>query len=205
MRSSSMFDAPRAEVDALVAAYPLAQTVSASAEGLHATALPVLLERDARGDGDWLVGHMARGNPHVALLRLRPRALFVFMGPHAYVSPSWLDDRSQAPTWNFCTVHFEADVEFQDDPASALAAVQALTRHMERHRARAWQVEEVGARRDRLLEAIVPFRARIVREQVKFKLGQNERPHVRRQIIDALDAQGDAALARRMRDAWAER
>lgn len=196
MRTSSVFQPTDAQIDAMVRRHPLAQVVSASATGLLATPLPLLLDR---GDASIsLMGHFARLNPHVDAIRTDPNALVIFSGPHGYVSPSWLTDRTQAPTWNFATVHMSVRIDLNDDPADARAAVSRLTEFMETGRSAAWQPLELGKRFERLLPHIIPFRAEVLKVTAKFKLGQNERPDVLVETVRGARQSGCIGLAEMM-------
>src|SRR6516164_6086364 len=65
----------------------LANLVTATDEGLIATPLPMIVVPDEGAHGT-LYGHVARANPQWK----RPpigEAMALFMGPDAYVSPSW--------------------------------------------------------------------------------------------------------------------
>jgi transcriptional regulator len=192
MKTNRLFAPDAAAIDRLVAAHPFAQLVSIDGERPLCTPLPLLLERS--GDEAWLVGHFARANPQVELLRQRPRALAVFMGAQGYVSPSWMRDRTQAPTWNYETVHFDVDVGFDEGESQPHAALERLVAHMERDRPQAWSSHDMGARYAQLAEAVVAFRARILATHAKFKLGQNERPDVYADILDGLSRTAQPAL-----------
>lgn len=133
MRTAPLSIPNDATVDALIAAYPLAPLVSVAANGLVATPLPLLLERELDGRVH-LLGHFAKANPHVGTLERDSNALAVFMGPHGYISPSWFTDRTQAPTWNFATLHMRVRVEFDRSRKAAREAVDRLTGHMEQGR-----------------------------------------------------------------------
>ena len=61
------------------------------------------LERDAAAHGR-LIGHMARANAHWQVAADQ-RVLAIFHGPHAYVSPGWIEAQNVVPTWNYVTVH----------------------------------------------------------------------------------------------------
>jgi transcriptional regulator len=169
----------------LVAAHPFALVVSAGDGMPVATPLP-LLWKDAAQGGPALSGHFARANPQVDLLRRDPRALVVFTGAQGYVSPSWLRDRTQAPTWNYETVHFEVEIALDDSQAAIDDALARLVAHMERDRPGAWSAAEMGARYAALSRAVIAFEARILATHAKFKLGQNERADVRADILAAL-------------------
>lgn len=187
-----------ADIDRLIAMHPFALVISSAAGTPVATPLPLLLERGAN-DEMTLLGHMPRAHPHTDLLRRQPRALAVFQGAHGYISPSWLTDRTQAPTWNYETAHLEIDVEFDDSAEATEAALTQLVDHMERGRPNAWSVADMGARYHKLAPYVVAFRARVVDGYAKFKLGQNERPGDRVEILAGLERTGQQALVEAMR------
>jgi transcriptional regulator len=72
----------------LVAQNPLAWLVSVDCE-------EVAVRPRSDGDGRLvsLVGHFARRNRHLDLLRRQPRVAILTLGPNASISPSWLEDR----------------------------------------------------------------------------------------------------------------
>lgn len=76
---------------------------------LEATHLPLLLER-SEGEQGTLYGHFARANPHWRMLN-GSRALAIFNGPHAYVSPTWYANQPAVPTWNYLAVHATGTLE----------------------------------------------------------------------------------------------
>ncbi|HZH44202.1 MAG TPA: FMN-binding negative transcriptional regulator [Lysobacter sp.] len=202
MRTSPLFTPPQAEIDALISRHPLALLVTAGARGFDASPLPLLLERDSSGTAA-LLGHFARGNPQIEVLEAQPEAMAFFLGPHGYISPSWLTDRTQAPTWNFCAVQMHVRVRIDRSPDAAREAVDRLTAHMEAGRPNAWSPADMGERYAKLLPAVVAFRAEVIAMQAKFKLGQNERPDV---LAEILAATSDApALHAAMRAANAGR
>jgi transcriptional regulator len=183
-----------ADVTRLLVEHPFAWVVSHAAGEFAATPLPLRPVVDGHGAITEVLGHFARRNPHVELLRRAPRALLLFMGPHGYVSSSWLADRTRAPTWNYATAQFVVDVEFTDDPAATGAILRDLIEAMEQGRPQAWSADDMGARYDRLLGGIVAFRARVVEQRVKFKLGQDERDAEYADITRALTAAGGGEL-----------
>lgn len=182
-----------ADLRRLIEAAPLAWIASPGPERFCATPLPL---RPKDGDGGELVlqGHFARSNPHVETLRRDPRALVLFMGPNGYVSPSWMADRTQAPTWNYAAAQFQVEISFFDDEARTRAAVADLAEAMEAGRPRAWAVSEMGERFGRLARGVVGFEARILDWSAKFKLGQDERADVYDDIEAGLREEGAGDL-----------
>jgi transcriptional regulator len=187
--------APRSDTDVadLVARHPLAFLVSSGAGRLHATPLPMRIERRDGGRIASLTGHMASANPQVAALRADPRATLLFLGAHGYVSPSWLSDRTQAPTWNYVCANFAVQIDFLDDAASRERIVRDLVDALETGRERAWNVDDMGARYALLAARISAFRATVTAVEARFKLGQDERDDVYPEIIAGLRAEGGHA------------
>ena len=186
------------DVDRMIAAHPFALVISSTDGAPMATPVPLLLERGADGRMS-LLGHVPRTHPHTDLLRRQPRALAVFQGAHGYISPSWLSDRTQAPTWNYESVQLDIEVEFDDSDEATQNALTRLVDHMERGRPNAWSVAEMGMRYAKLAPYVVAFRARVVDAYAKFKLGQNERPDDRTEILAGLERTEQQALVDAMR------
>ena len=204
MKISPLFEPDACQVDALVTCNPFAQLISVSDGGLVATPLPLLFERGPQMEPT-LLGHFARANPQVEALEARPEALAIFMGPQGYISPSWFTDRTQAPTWNYATVHMAVRVSVNRSPSAAREAVERLTEHVERGRPGAWSPEEMGERYGRLLGHVVAFRAEVLDIRAKFKLGQNERPDMLAEAIRGAADGGNCPLSAAMRHANRQR
>ena len=156
---------PLPQAQALIEAHPFGVLVGGD---LQATHLPLLLDRD-EGEFGTLYGHFARANPHWQALEDH-RALAIFSGPHAYVSPSWYATRPAVPTWNYAAVHAEGPVERLDGDATA-ALIERSLAHFEPGLIDDKAILD-DAFRDRLLAGIVGFRLPIASLQGKAKLGQ---------------------------------
>ena len=187
-----------AEVTRLVREYPLAWVVTAHDGDFGATLLPIRPFHDAQGRLTELHGHFARSNSQVEAIRRNPRALFLFLGPHGYVSPSWLTDRTQAPTWNYASAQFVVDIEFIEDESRMEALMRDLVGAVEAGRERAWSIDDMGPRYTRLVRGVIGFHARIRDARVKFKLGQDERDENYAEIIQGLAGNLDAELSQWM-------
>jgi transcriptional regulator len=184
---SHLFAAQRAQdIADLARAHPLAWVVSTGATGLLATALPLLVHSSANGRIVAIEGHFARHNPQVAALRADPTALLLWLGPNGYVSPSWMADRTQAPTWNYASAQCRARIGFVDDEAGLRTHLDALVAAHEAGRPAAWRAAEMGERYAMLAARIVAFRAEPLALQERFKLGQDERADVYADILQGL-------------------
>jgi transcriptional regulator len=189
----------------LLAAQPFAWLVSTGGDDAAFTPLPLRAECDANGQLVALRGHLARRNPHVARLQRDGRAQALVMGPHAYVSPSWLDDRTQAPSWNYAAAVFDLDVAVSEAAHDIRAELDALITQMEAGRPRAWALDEMGERYARLATGVSSL-CGVVREvRATFKLGQDEAPFDFAQLLLGLQADGEHALVDWMRDFAGER
>jgi transcriptional regulator len=191
-----MFE-PRCEADLvrLVDEYPLAWVVSTGPSGFGASPLPLLAETNSSGRIESLIGHIAIANPQVSELRTSPFATVLFMGPYGYVSPELVSKPDWAPTWNYATARFDVEVEFLPQETEQL--VERLVRRMERDRRNPWTIRRMGPRYAQLAERIVGFRAHVKAVHGRFKLGQDESPRTRSDILSGLQ---DAGLARWMKD-----
>ncbi|MHB8283460.1 MAG: FMN-binding negative transcriptional regulator [Caulobacteraceae bacterium] len=182
------------EVVRLIETYPLAWIVS-QAGALSATPLPLRAHCDGEGAIVRLDGHFARSNLQVEALRASPDALILFMGPQGYVSPSWMQDRTQAPTWVYASAQFRTRLTLIEDAVGIGESLQDLVGAHEAGRPKAWSLTEMGARYDRLAQGVVAFQAEVLSVQVRFKLGQDEREDVYHDIVRGLGEDGRADLA----------
>jgi transcriptional regulator len=194
-------DDPEA-LKAMIRQARLAQLVTATAEGLHATPLPLFLAPE-EGPHGTLYGHLARANPQ---WRLAPScdALALFSGPDAYVSPSWYPSKQEhhrvVPTWNYVAVHAYGPVEFFDDAERMHAIVSKLTDMHEKPRAAPWAVTDAPEDFVRAqLRGIVGLRLPIQRIEGKRKMSQNRSEADRRGVAAGLadsELPGERAAAR---------
>jgi transcriptional regulator len=190
--------ASEAAVVDLVRTNPFAWVVEADA-AFAATPLPLCPEVDETGRLVALIGHFARSNPQVARLRAEPRVRLLFMGPHAYVSPSWLSDRTQAPTWNYASAVFDCEISWLETPEETEGVLGDLVEAMEADRPQPWSMAEMGKRYQSLSRGVVGFRADIRDRRVVFKLGQDEPDALFPQILHGLEQDGHADVADWMR------
>jgi transcriptional regulator len=169
-------DDDRQNIRAIICSSRLATLVTATADGPIATPLPLFLD-ETEGERGVLYGHLAKGNPQ---WRLAPNgeALTIFMGPEAYVTPSWYATKQETgkvvPTWNYIAVHAYGPVEFFNEPERLLDVVTRLTDIHEKSRAMPWAVGDAPA--DFIasqLRGIVGLRIPVTRFEGKRKMSQN--------------------------------
>jgi transcriptional regulator len=180
----------------LIRSARLAMLVSNGPAGVpDVTHLPlVLVEEDG---AEALIGHVARGNPHWRRLADAGRAVAVFQGVEAYVSPNWYPSKAEhhkvVPTWNYEAVHAEGPVEIVEDAERLHDFVARLTAAREAAQPRPWSVADAPAAFVAgQLRGIVGFSLRVERLVGKRKLSQNRAPADRDGAIAGLEASGDA-------------
>jgi transcriptional regulator len=128
-----------------------------------------------------LIGHVARANPHWQALRAAGRAIAVFRGAEAYVSPNWYPAKAEhhrvVPTWNYEAVHAEGPIEIIEDSARLHAIVSRLTAEKEASQPRPWAVTDAPeAFVAGQLKGIVGLVLRIETLIGKRKMSQNRAP-----------------------------
>jgi transcriptional regulator len=169
--------ADQAQIRADIAAIGFATLITSGAQEPIISHVPLLL-RDDGSEFGILIGHLARGNPQWKESDLTRPAIAVFMGPHAYVSPSWypskLADPKVVPTWNYAVVHVRGQLEIFEDSDELLTDLTSLTEKHEQRVGSHWKTSD--APRDFLVrqtKGIVGIRMKIHSFEAKSKLSQN--------------------------------
>ncbi len=186
----------RGALDAVIRANLFGLLVGELEGSPFATHLPFLL------DGDRLLSHFARVNPHWKSIDGQTEMLAVFSGPHAYVSPRWYESEQAVPTWNYAAVHVYGAPRVIEDVGQVR---ELLDRLVVEYEGDAWSLEGQEADfTDRMSRGIVAFEMPIERIEGKFKLSQNRPDGDRRRVIAEFEKPGggeNAELARLMREA----
>jgi transcriptional regulator len=181
--------------------HSFATLVSTGEDGLpFATPLPLCARRD--GDNFVIEGHVARANGQWKDFERGARALAIFHGPHAYISPSLYTSLERVPTWNYIMVQASGPVRTIHDEAGKRALLARLVAQNEAP----YQQQFDGIRPELvegLLSAIVAFEMRVERIEGKFKLNQHRladyKPDVQsRHESGSTDEQEMAAWLRRL-------
>jgi transcriptional regulator len=161
------------DVRQLLAHHAAADLITAGPDGLEATMLPLLHDRD-KGT---LLGHFARNNDHWKRADGQ-RCLVIVRGPDSYITPSWYASKAEhgrvVPTWNYVTAHVHGTVVVHDDVDWLEGVVRRLTDAHEADRPTPWSVDDAPEKFFRgQLRAIVGVEVHIERIDAKFKLSQN--------------------------------
>lgn len=136
----------QAELAAFIEGRHFGTLVVASDSGPQAAHIPMLLNRDAEGKPVSLEGHVARNNPVAAIAAQPARALAIFNGADAYVTPSlYLSKREHGkvvPTWNYIAAQVTGVVETFSDADALRNQVGRITDMMEQSAAVPWKVSD---------------------------------------------------------------
>lgn len=162
------------------------------------THLPLLID-PSRGANGTLLGHVAKANPHAALLN-GTRATAIFHGPHAYVSPSWYDpSKPSVPTWNYAVVHATGIPVIHNDPAWMKDLLSRMVAKYESPRATPWTYNLPPEFLTAMLTQIVAFEMPIDTLEGKFKLNQNRSKGDQERVMAGLANEGEEGTAGLMR------
>lgn len=177
-----------------IARHPLGALVCATAEGLTANHIPMMLARGTDG-GRLLRGHVARANNLWKSLMPDAPVLVIFGGADHYITPSWYPAKKEhgkvVPTWNYSVVHAHGTVRFADVQAQSLEYVTELTNLQEGSRPEPWKVADAPAPYvDSMLSRIVTFEISVTRLIGKFKANQHRPADERQAVAAALQAEG---------------
>jgi transcriptional regulator len=158
-------------LDWLAEHHPFGTLVSQVEDAPFASHLPILYKRT---DGDvTLTGHWARPNPQWREIETQ-RVLFLFQGPHAYISPRWYADTpKQVPTWNYVAAHVYGTIRLIQEGPELEHIVVSLAEKFESGATTPWSLADSDPANRARLRGIVGFELRSTSVQVKLKLNQN--------------------------------
>lgn len=188
-----------ATLPALIRAHPLGLLISADADDLQANPIPFLIDANAGPHGT-LRAHVARANPQWQHLQSGAKALVVFQGSDAYVTPSWYETKKEhgkvVPTWNYVCVQVRGTVKIMDDPAWLHSQLTALTAQHEDGRPDGWSIDDAPAPYIEMQKrAIVGIEIEITEIAGKWKVSQNRSMPDRAGVAAGLSQDGNTTMA----------
>lgn len=127
-----------------------------------------------------LLGHLARANP-ASKVPSGVEVRVIFLGPHAYVSPTWYGEpRQHVPTWNYVVAEAEGTLSWLGSTETR-HLLERLCAHFEGPGGYAlgWTAPELL---DEMLEVIVGLRIDVRAIHSKLKLSQNRSPEDRERV-----------------------
>ena len=164
--------------------------VSNGSSKLHATHIPLELDRNEEGK-DILTGHISRANRQWKNFSNNDRVLVIFNGPHAYVSSSWYDHEN-VPTWNYIAVHVYGVIKIIEGE-KLLQAIKRLVDRYESKSENPVSIEKMSEKfLSREIKGVVGFEIEIEEIHSAYKLSQNRDSKNYTNIIKELEKQGDS-------------
>ena len=161
--------------------------ITSTKSGIRASHVPMLIDR-SRGERGTLFGHVARGNIQWRESSSGNEGLAVFLGPNAYISPSWYKTKQEngkvVPTWNYVAIHVRGSVPFFEGTERLREIVTKLTQHHEVDSKNPWAITDAPA--DYIedeLKQIVGFEMPIETIEGKWKMSQNRPDADREKVI----------------------
>ena len=158
-----------------------------SANNPVATQVPVFI--DEREGKLFLSGHIMKNTDHHKAFLHNSNVLAVFTGAHTYVSSSWYQEKEQASTWNYISVHAKGVLKFLDHQA-LLGVLKRTTNHFENNPYSGANFDDLPTEYvERLSKAIVAFEVEVGTIDNVFKLSQNRDEKSYHNIIGKLESQ----------------
>ena len=185
-------------LEQLISSNPFATVVASQNNKPIITHIPIKLDREKF----LLEGHVAKANAISKLFGCCEEALFIFHGPHGYISPYWYKSHPNLPTWNYAVAHVYAKPEVIQDRSENQGMVMALAQAYEQDKDLKSDVE-LSSLFDKAIDGIISFRAKILRIEGKFKLSQNKTVEDADVLIEKLENsknETDHALALLMKE-----
>jgi transcriptional regulator len=165
------------EIDAallrdFISSHSFATLITVKENAPHATHLNLIID-SIDNDPLTLFGHLAKANPQANMLQQNTSAHAIFLGDHAYISPSCYQNNG-VPTWNYTVVHAHGVIELVDDKKELQRCLDKLIAQYESVRAKPWCMSWENNSAAKLLDFIVGFKLTAVRLEGKFKLSQDK-------------------------------
>lgn len=180
-----------------IAAHSLGAWVCHAHGQLIANHIPFVLDAK-HGSHGRLLAHVSRANPVWRQLIGGAPSVVMFMGPSAYITPSWYPGKRQhgkvVPTWNYVTVHAHGMARAMEDTCWILDVLNRLTDTQESQRTEPWKVADApSAYIDKMLRAVVGIEITIDRVEGRLKVSQDENEQDRRGTVEGLQHSTDAS------------
>ena len=189
---SFIMDEPK--ILSFINAYPLATLVTTSfATGETVNSVinfaPLIYDKANHS----LIGHLSNNNEQLMAMAENNQITVIFNGENGYISPSWYDDQSQVPTWNFSNVKIMGKITLIDQANDKLLLLTRLSDHFEKQVNSDWRINKVpDAKLQAMLGVITGFSIKIEHWEGKDKLSQNKSDKERQNLITALKQQGNS-------------
>ena len=183
---------------ALVRARSFGILVAQGAEGPLASHIPFMLS----DDGSVVEFHLVRNSAMARTIADGAPVRLIVDGPEGYISPDWYGVADQVPTWNYVAVHLVGEARLSDEDGFR-DLLHRLSAHFEARLLpkKPWTSDKMTEGvMERMMRGIVPCVMHVSDLQSTWKLGQNKTEDARAGAALGLEWQGNAELAKLMRN-----
>lgn len=161
---------------------PLATVITNASGETEVSFTPVILD-DSK---NFLEGHVARANPIWKNFLTSNISMFLFAGPHSYISPSWYLEGPHLPTWNYTVISIKAEVEVIEDNHETVSLLHRLTQYIDKDYKKYCDEPDYIELISKSARSVVGFRGEIKEIKAKFKLSQNKNDAEIGNLIDVI-------------------
>lgn len=191
---------------AFIAAHPFATLAVNGEQGPVMALAPLVLDNT----GQTLLGHVARINPFWGAAQIAgTKAVAVFRGADAYVSPSFYPSKQEndkfVPTWNYLAVEIRGEITIETRADAMMPYLLALTDKMESHREQPWQISDAPADYiAKLSRGIIGLRLNVDGVTFVKKMSQDKSVIDKQGVVQSLETSSNAlerAMAMEMKKA----
>lgn len=202
MHPSRQYQEPdREQALQFIAAHPFSTLVVNGDDGPVTALAPMTYDID----NHVIMGHVARANPFWGAATYSPKAVAVFHGPDAYVSPALYPSKTThgrvVPTWNYMAVEVRGPVDIETNSEHMRRFLEPLTNLMESHRAVPWDISDAPQDFiEKLSNGIVGVTIGVEAINYVKKLSQDKSENDKLGVLNAFEASGDDT-ERRLADA----
>jgi transcriptional regulator len=159
---------------------------------LRGTHLPFVISKK---DNGWiLTSHMAKANPQWKEFENSEEVLIIFQGPHAYISPSFYEKKTNVPTWNYVAVHAYGTPKILNSEEESLKVLEAMILQYEEQYYSQWKTLPTDYVRN-MVKEIVSFEISISTLEGKYKLSQNKTKKEQQNIIESFEKSDDSLIS----------
>lgn len=187
----------------LIEEYPLATLVSIQDSSPFFSHIPLVVESNL--DQIFLIGHIAKGNPHWKLMNDQPIHV-IFNGPNEYISPKWYVE-NDVPNWNYAVVHIQGHCSLIENLDGILDCLKKLSKASEAKLDDPWEfwIPKDLAGPGVIERSIVGFKIEVKSLKAKFKLNQSRSEgdlHGVIKELEAKDTDNGRKVASMMKTSW---
>jgi transcriptional regulator len=135
-------------------------------------------------------GHISAANPQASHLH-QQNALFIFSGPHAYVSAAWYN-HVNVSTWNYCAVHASGVLELIEG-TELEAHLRRMMAHYDAGRSTGNMEHMSYAEFSKQMKGVAGFKMKDPQLQGSWKLSQNRNDEDYTRVVKELLASGNVS------------